>query len=35
MNKTMDTHNTELLQAGLAALHIEDRQGQLVMPHLI
>jgi len=30
MNKTMDTHNTELLQAGLAALHIEDRQGQLV-----
>ena len=26
---TMDTHNTELLQAGLAALHIEDQQGKL------
>ena len=25
----MDTQNTELLQAGLQALHIEDRQGQL------
>ena len=25
----MDTQNTELLQAGLAALHIEDRQGKL------
>ena len=25
----MDTQNTELLQAGLLALHIEDRQGQL------
>ena len=25
----MNTRDTELLQAGLAALHIEDRQGQL------
>ena len=25
----MDTQNTELLQAGLQALHIEDRQGKL------
>ena len=25
----MDTQNTELLEAGLAALHIEDRQGKL------
>ena len=25
----MDTQNTELLQAGLTALHIEDRQGTL------
>ena len=25
----MDTQNTELLQAGLTALHIEDRQGKL------
>ena len=26
----MDTQNTELLQAGLTALHIEDRQGKLI-----